>query len=133
MFRLEFTIEGLPKTTNGNARRHWRALHNEAKTWKKHVLDAEKKTSWHTKASDDPPKALINPCPLDKAKLTLTRFSSSEPDWDGLVSSFKHVIDGLVEAGVIVDDKMSVIGQPQYFWVKCAPKKGRIKVEVESF
>lgn len=69
---------------------------------------------------------------MAKAKLTLTRYSSKEPDFDGLCSSFKNVIDGLVEAGVIIDDKMSVIGQPTYAWVKCPPKKGKIKVVVEE-
>lgn len=125
MFRLEFTIEGLPKTTNGNARRHWRALHAEATLWKSRVGAA-------IESRFEVSPGVCYPPGLKKAKLTLTRYSSSEPDWDGLVSSFKHVIDGLVLMNVIIDDRMSVIGQPQYFWVKCPPKKGRIKVEVES-
>lgn len=72
----------------------------------------------------------LPPEPLKKAHLKLTRFSSREPDWDGLVSGFKHVIDGLKSSGIILDDKMSVIGKPDYFWTKTSPKEGRIEIEV---
>lgn len=120
LLHLKLTIYGfgLPKTTNGNARRHWRALQNEAKIWHKHVIAATKNTGITS--------------PLTKAKLKLTRHSSQEPDFDGLVSSFKHVIDGLIKAGIIVNDKMSVIGQPEYVWQKAKVKKGFIEIEIEE-
>lgn len=52
---------------------------------------------------------------------------------DGLVSGFKHVIDGLVVAGVIVDDKPSVIGQSQYRWTYRPSKQGgMISVKIET-
>lgn len=70
--------------------------------------------------------------PLEKAKLTLERHSSVEPDFDGLVSSFKFIIDGLVDCGVLIGDKTSVIGRPDYQWVKASPKKGKIVVIVEE-
>jgi hypothetical protein len=46
------------------------------------------------------------------------------------VSSFKWVVDGLINAGIIISDKPSVIGQPIYKWMKVAPKKGFIEVKV---
>ncbi len=72
------------------------------------------------------------PEPLERAKLTLTRCSSREPDTDGLVSCFKHVVDGLVEAKVLADDRPSNIGIPDYRWEKCSNKLSRIKVQVEA-
>jgi hypothetical protein len=49
-----------------------------------------------------------------------------------LVSSFKPIIDGLKKAGVIEDDKPSVIGQPEYSLVKSARNDGYVKIIVES-
>lgn len=117
-YHLKINVPGLPKTTNGQSRAHWTKLHREAQKWHRLVL-----ISMDRNAPAEP---------LKKAKLTLTRHSSTEPDFDGLVSSFKHVTDSLIKCGVIEDDKMSVIGQPIFKWVKCRPKHGHITVEVES-
>ncbi len=70
--------------------------------------------------------------PLKKAHLTLTRHSSIRPDSDGLVSSFKHVIDGLVDTKIIVDDDYKTIGMPTYLWEKAPAKKGYITIKVEG-
>lgn len=113
---LEFEIQGLPKMTNAS-RVHWTKKMKEAKKWKALVYEQVSLARW---------------TPINKANLTLIRFSSVEPDFDGLVSSFKHVIDGLVEAGVLENDKVSNIGQPKYAWQKCAPKMGKIRVKVEA-
>lgn len=118
MYYLEFRIDGLPKTTNSMASATWQTRHGHAKKWKRAVW----RNVWHLK----PEHALF------KAKLTLTRYSSKEIDYDGLVSSFKHVIDGLVEAGVLVNDKLENIGVPVYKWEKCSPKAGHITVRVEE-
>ncbi len=117
-YRLFFCINALPKTPNSLLQKHWRANNAEAKKWKRLV--------WQQCLSQMPPKI------LDKARVTLIRYSSSEPDFDGLVGSFKHVLDGLVEARVIATDKMSCIGAPTYSWEKVAPKNGRIEITVES-
>lgn len=93
----------------------------EARKWKKIVTD-------HTILH----KA-IPPKPLKRAKLTLTRCSSQEPDFDGLVSSFKHIIDGLILGGIIENDKMSNIGQPTYIWEKAPREKGKVIIEVEGY
>lgn len=68
--------------------------------------------------------------PLDRYRLILTRFSSSEPDYDGLVMSFKGIVDGLVQAKVLANDKLSNSGIWDVRWVKSKPKEGSIKVEV---
>lgn len=68
--------------------------------------------------------------PLKKVRLILTRFSSSEPDYDGLVISFKHVIDALVENEVLVDDSLSVTGKWDCNWLKTSRGKGSIRVEI---
>jgi hypothetical protein len=119
MYKLTFEIPGLPRMTNpsGKSNSHW-VRYNEAKKWKAMVglIVASKRP----------------PTPLEKAKLTLTRFSSVSPDPDGLVSGFKHVIDGLREAGVLANDRYSNIGMPDYRWEKAKQKQGKIKVTVEG-
>ncbi len=47
-----------------------------------------------------------------------------------MVSTFKPVIDGLVECGVLEDDKASNIGQSAYSWEKAKPKQGLIRVTI---
>lgn len=62
----------------------------------------------------------------------MTRGSSSISDFDGLVSSFKYVIDGLVVNRVLLNDTRAVIGQPSYLWTKAKAKQGYILVEVRD-
>lgn len=118
-YKLEFTLQGLPKMSNQLLRGHWRVKHAHAMKWKLAVSLACHRFK--------PPQ------PLNRAMLTLTRASSVEPDFDGLVSGFKHVIDGLVECAVLANDKSACIGQPKYAWEKCAPKHGHIRITVEEF
>jgi len=118
VYTLEFELSGLPKTTNSGGRAHWAVKVKEARTWKSAVLFSI--------------GTVLPPAPLKKAKLTLTRCSAIEPDFDGLVSSFKHVVDGLVLANVIENDKPSVIGQPEYRWEKAKPKQGKVRIKVEG-
>lgn len=70
--------------------------------------------------------------PFLRATVTLTRLSTREPDADNLMSSWKHVLDGLVEAGVIINDKPSTIGSPISLWKYAKRKDGKIKIKVES-
>lgn len=118
-YQLAFSIAGLPKMSNQLLRGHWRVKHAHAVKWKAGVRNAL--------------KALNKPAtPLERAKLTLTRHSSVAPDYDGLVSSFKSVIDGLVEEGVLLNDKMTCIGVPDYRHEVAAPRQGRITIEVRE-
>lgn len=120
-YRLEFEIEGLPRMSNasGRSRGHW-VMNRETQKWKELAA--------HTaRAKGLPPR------PLKRALLTLTRFSSSEPDGDGVVAGFKPIIDGLVVAGVLEDDKWSnTCGLAHYRWEKVKPKQGFLRVVVEE-
>lgn len=117
-YRISFVLPGLPKTVNAIGRKHWAAKVREARMWKRLVWLVARPTR---------PKA-----PLSKAKLTLTRVSSVCPDSDGLVSSFKHVIDGLIEAGIIENDKYENVGMPSFVWEKGEPGKGFVRILVEG-
>jgi hypothetical protein len=115
---LEFRLSGLTKMSNELLRGGWRSKHGHAKKWKMRVWE---ETYLH--------KPYV---PLTSAKLTLTRVSCVEPDYDGLVSGFKPIIDGLVEVGVIASDKSSCIGVPAYHWKKGKRLAGAMLVKVES-
>jgi len=117
-YELEFEIEGLPKTTNGFKRQHWIHRYKEATLWK--TLTANKILS------NGPFKK------LKRARIFLERHSSSCPDSDGLVSSFKHVLDGIVQTELIPDDSYKTIGMPKYLWVYAPRKKGKIKVKIQE-
>lgn len=77
----------------------------------------------------------IPPTPIKVAALRYTRASSVCPDWDGLVAGFKVVQDGLVNAGVLADDRMeNTIGfggpMPEYRWEQTKRGDGFILVEL---
>ncbi len=116
-YMIEINLEGLPRTANGS-HGHWRVKAQRTKALKQRVFAK----AWPLRPA----------VPLSRARITLTRISSVEPDYDNLVISFKPVLDGLRQAGIISDDKMSVIGRPDYLWQKCAPKAGSIHVRVEG-
>lgn len=117
---LSFKLAGLPKTTNASRRHgHWGALLSESRKWKRAV--------WAAVQNAGKPAQ-----PMLSASIELIRHSSTQPDFDNLVISFKWILDGLIDAGVIVSDKPSVIGQPVYQWEKAAPKKGFIEVRVSD-
>jgi Holliday junction resolvase RusA-like endonuclease len=116
-FRLIFELDGLPKTTNG-AHGCWQAAAKERKKWRQAVC----LVAYFRR----PEK------PLEKVRVTCTRFSSSKPDYDNLAISFKSVIDGLVDGKIISDDKSAVIVERKYLHEKASPKKGKIRVEVEE-
>lgn len=117
-----FEVPGLPKMTN-TLRVHWAVVNKERNHWKKLVANA---------ALIEQKRAARQFKTLLKARVTITRFSSKAPDYDGMVSGGKAILDGLVLAKVIIDDNVSVIGQPTYLWEKCEPRMGKIKVKVES-
>ncbi len=117
-YTLEFKLEGLTKMSNQLLRGHWRVKHAHAVKWKR----ATARACLHLK----PPQHLVH------AALELTRCSAVEPDFDGLVSGFKPIIDALVECGIIITDKTACIGQPKYSWEKCAPKAGHLRIKVEQ-
>lgn len=117
-YSVTVVLDGLPKMVNANFKNNWRALWIERKKWK------EKTAYAFLPHKPDQP--------LDKAKVTITRHSSKCPDYDGLVSAAKALLDGLKLAKIIEDDNMNVIGRPEFLWEKCSPKNGHVVITVES-
>lgn len=115
---IEFSVAGLPKMSNQLLHAGWRVSIGNTNTWKRKVW----KACWH----------LAPAKPLEKAKLTLIRCSSTRPDSDGLVSGFKPCIDGLVEAKILINDSFEVIGMPTYDWQQAKRNGGRIIIKVEE-
>lgn len=113
---LEFELQGLPKLTNQLSRSKWQPRMKEATKWKDAVIIA-----CYGKA---PPK------PLTKAKISFIRYSACRPDFDGLVSGFKRILDGLRLANIILDDNYDVIGQPEYSWERAPKSQGKVKIKV---
>ncbi len=118
-YKIEFEIQGLPPMANiASGKSHWRHAHAQSVKWKQAVAVSVGKRR---------PIA-----PLKKATLTLTRHSSSAPDYDGLVRGFKYVVDGLRECGVLADDKMANTGPWNCFWILAPQRQGKISVRVEE-
>ena len=117
-YSIEFTLPGLPKMSNQLLRGHWRTKHGHTKVWKR--------KTWRAVWPCLPPE------PLERAVLTITRCSSVRPDYDGLVSSAKCIIDGLVEAGVLANDKHENIQVPIYTWEQAPRGKGCMRIKVEA-
>lgn len=116
----EFEIGKLPCMTNAIGRRHWSAKHKERVIWQRLVSE---QCYLHK----------INSLALTKVKLSFVRCSSRPPDFDGLVSGFKVVIDSLVKCGVITDDNVTIVGQPSYTWEHRPTKQGgRVKIKIET-
>lgn len=117
MYELRFVIRGLPPTEN-RKKKKWQAQWAKAKFWHEQV-------QMQVLLKGRPDK------PLKHARLRLTRYSPVSPDFDGLVSSFKCVIDGLVHAGVLENDSMNYIGVPNYNWQKTKQALGGGYIGVE--
>lgn len=95
-FRIEFEIPGTPKATNAILGRSYWVKHKNAVAWKRSVA-----------AVTVGQKPAL---PLTWAKLILTRYNYRMLDYDGLVASFKPVVDGLVECGVLKNDTWKITG-----------------------
>lgn len=116
-YSVDFILEGLPKLQT-NSYGHWRTRHAEKSHWERRVGGVL--------------LGRVPSEPLERVTVEFTRFSTSEPDFDNLVASFKPICDGLIKAGVIVDDKPSNIGSPTYRWEKAKRGEGRIHVHVRE-
>lgn len=110
-------MNGLPPQNSSDRKNRWQAI-RDRDHWVGLTL---------AKIGDKAP-----PTPLEKARVWFTRHSSSEPDFTNLVQGFKHIEDALVQGGIIIDDKPSVIGSPSFAWRKAKPKHGFVTVRVEE-
>lgn len=120
-YRLEFSLPGLPNMPNEFRRGGHYSRHRHDRKWQADLTTI-------IRASRKP----LPIAPLERFEITAMRFSSSEPDFDGLVASFKCIIDGLRELKVLKDDKMSNTGQWKCLWFKAAQKAGFIRVCIQE-
>lgn len=120
-YRLELTIPSLPSLATAQKRPHWTRVHRETKRWREVV------------------SALVGrqrPAqPLERARITLTRCSSREPDHENMAMAAKPIVDALCtgpgRAQVLVDDRPSVL-ERVYRWEKAPAGKGKLIVVVEE-
>jgi len=118
MYQFEFEINELPKTINEIGRKHRWVKSRHRDEWKSMV--------WAATAGHLPPQ------PLLKARITFTRCSWRQPDYDNMVSAFKDVLDALKKR-IIIDDNNKVIpDHPTYKWEKAKRGEGKIKVQIEE-
>lgn len=118
MYSLEFTIHALPKIISNGSHGHWATKYAHAKKW--HGLVAQ---------AIGPNKPLA---PLSAVSGIFIRGSSTPPDYDGLVISFKPLIDALVKCAVLQNDRINNLPNPKYLWEKAAPKRGFIKISIKE-
>lgn len=115
MYHLRIEIPGLPTLQSGSFGSKWSRREHD-KTWKDLV-------GWST-AGKRPGE------PLERVHVSCTRFSGSRrPDETNLRSSFKPLIDGLVNVGIMVDDDTKHMSE-EYDWQPCPGGEGRVVIEV---
>ncbi len=121
--QVEFTLKGLPPMTNELVRSGWRKKMGIVRKWR----ELTELTLKAQRASLDPEFVNRWPFKHDRVKIYFVRYSSKQPDFDGLVSGCKFLLDGLVSGGLLVDDKGIV---PDYRWELCGTKDGRVTIKV---
>lgn len=113
---LKVNINSVPSLANRH--QHWAKTAKERKRWHELIAHAFRIHK---------PKT-----PLELCVVRVVRFSSRMPDYDNLVYSFKPVVDGLKNAGIIKNDDMLTIIDRKYSWCKVPEKMRHITVEVEE-
>lgn len=112
-FVFEAQILGTPAGQNRTLRRnHWE-VKKEADKWKDLMLML---------TSNKRPNQ-----PLEEARVHVIRYGSRMMDFDGLVSSLKWVMDGLVLGKILKDDSWDITGP----WEIDQRKSKRLEARVE--
>lgn len=117
-YRLEFTLSTIPLTFNQLISKGWRARFGNFSKIKKEIHLLTLKTK---------PKK-----PLNKARVKLVRYSPGTLDRDNSFATFKPILDGLVECGVLVDDGFEMVNRIEIIQVKCKQAERKIEVIVEE-
>ena len=118
-YELKFELEGLPGLPNKMRMRHWRIQSKHNREWRNRTAFS---IPFHQRPKE----------PLQVAVVKLTRYSTKAPDSDGLVASFKPILDGFQDAQVLADDSYAVVGMPHYEWKRALKNRGRVEIEVEG-
>lgn len=114
---IEIRLEGLPKTPNELVRLHWAQKAKEAKKWRTMSAYVARKFK---------PKT-----PFESVELTFIRGSSRQCDFDNGIAALKPIIDGLKDAGIILDDNPNVVKAIRFGWEKASRSCGYIKIIVD--
>jgi len=114
MSSITIELKGLPPTPN--ARMHWRAKAKHNRQWREvaRIMASRQK----------PPQ------PWPRVKLELTRYSSAPCDQDNNIASLKPVIDGIRDAGIMVDDNPNCVESITARWETAKQNEGRVRVRV---
>ena len=114
-YRATLELPGLPRLQADTL--HWRVRAKERKYWGGAV-------GWALRVAGLPEK------PLERSRITFTRYSSAPPDDDNLAGSFKACRDGLIGLAIVDDSPKHI--EAVYRWERCKPRKGRITIEIEE-
>ncbi len=112
MYKLHLKIDFIPESLNKKLRKNRYANNKENKSFDIYMSSV---------CMGKLPKV-----PLEKARLTLIRHSHRMLDFDGMVGSFKPVVDSLVSCGVLIDDRWSVLGKWDCDQIFRPKKEGQI-------
>lgn len=102
-------------------------VNDQHKTWQAKRRDAKKWQKWvgYCLMGKTPPK------PLQRVRVTFTRYSSVQPDDDNLPTGFKAIRDALVNYGVVVDDSPQHF-EGKYVWAHAPNGRGKIRIEIDE-
>lgn len=119
---FEIRIEGLPKLPNELKGMHWAARSNHTKQWRctTVALAIAKRNSLNFFFK-----------PFQACRITFVRASASPADLDGIVASMKPLLDGIVDAGIILGDGPGCVMDIKAEWHDAPKKKGYVKIIVE--
>lgn len=117
-YKMDIVVQGCPESLNKVLRMHYIKRNAYNQRWH-HIIDL-------STLGMKPPE------PLMKAKLTLVRNAYRSLDYDNCVSSMKPIVDGLVRAFIIKDDKWPVTGPWVVDQVFAKKDKDFIRIIVEE-
>lgn len=102
--RLAFTLPLPPKELSPNARVHWRAKHNHTKAYRRDCGWTAKGALLEWEAEHHATTAMFPLRAPVTAHVTFVVPDKRRRDLDNLSASMKAAWDGIVDAGVLVDD-----------------------------
>tara|TARA_Y100000592_G_scaffold28829_2_gene45910 strand:+ start:3848 stop:4219 length:372 start_codon:yes stop_codon:yes gene_type:complete len=114
----KITFPGIVHGLNGShglIREHYRTAKKKKIKYKQMIMDQT--SNKHT----------------GKVIIEYTGYKSRFMDWDNFAASFKHIGDSLVAAGVITDDKPSIIVQFIPKQIKCKMVDQRVEVTITDY
>lgn len=117
-FLLVIELPGLPPTANARSPGNlWKGV-KERKAWREAVARIA--------------RLRRPPAPLTRVSLTCIRYSPVSMDYDNRVACFKPLIDGLKDAGVILDDNDNVVLQRYYPPGRAKRGEGKVRIEIRE-